>query len=386
MSQNSIITISFLSLFAIIFVFAFKVDGNQQDDFCMNQSYNFYAKTFMSQDGRIIDYDKNGITTSEGQSYMMMQSVIINNRANFDLAYKWAKNNLRRQDKLFAWLWGKSPTGDYKILDDNSASDADCDIAFSLLLAYERWKDFRYLEEALCIINSIWANETKQVSGDLVLMPGAKQALEEKIELNPSYFSPYAFKFFQKYDELHNWNLLVDSSYSYLEKSMAATKTGLPPNWFLIENSKVVLENSERSDFSYDAIRVFARTYMDYVRTKDPRALKTLEATKFFIPKWEESGRFYTNYKADGTLRDKNEFLGSISILTPVINLYNKEVAREIHEKKLDSIINNKSFWTSKKEYYAKNLIWFGCYFYNPNSTEYKKMGKLGRSLKNKSF
>lgn len=39
-------------------------------------------------------------------------------------------------------------------------------------------------------------------------------------------------------------------------ESSAKTKTGLPPNWFLIEDRKIVFEDNERSDFSYDAIRV----------------------------------------------------------------------------------------------------------------------------------
>ena len=181
-------------------------------------------------------------------------------KKTFDLVYKWTKENLQRNDKLFAWLWGKDPNGEYKILDENSASDADIDIALALLLAYEKWEGengkkvgqwkCQYLQESIPIINSIWGKETKKIGRYLVLMPGVDQNLSDKIEVNPSYFSPYAFRYFQKYDDLHDWELLIDSSYYYLDKAIFATRTGLPPNWFLIKNGQIVLENSDRSDFS----------------------------------------------------------------------------------------------------------------------------------------
>lgn len=370
----------FLILFTVIFIFifAFKVNGNQKNEFCMKKSYELYKESFMSQDGRIIDYDKNDITTSEGQSYIMLRSLIMEDKETFDLTYMWAKNNLQRADKLFAWLWGEDSSGKYGILDYNSASDADVDIAFALLLAREKFNDIEYLQEAIPIINSIWNKETKRINNYLVLMPGAKQTLDKKIEINPSYFSPYEFRFFQKYDDLHDWSSLVDSSYYYLDAVISKTKTHLPPNWFLIENGQIVLENSEKSDFSYDAIRVFPRIYLDYIGTGEQRALPILEKSKFFISKWKTNNEtFYTNYKTNGELRDKVEFTGSIAVLLPAIKIYNKKIAQEMYKNKLESDFQNETYWESKNNYYGKNLSWFGCYLYNSNSSEYKKMCKI---------
>lgn len=370
----------FIILFIILFIFilAFRVDGTQKSGFCLKKSYELYKNNFMSQDGRIIDYDKKDITTSEGQSYIMLRSLIMDDRETFDLTYKWAKNNLQRADKLFAWLWGEDSNGKYGILDYNSASDADVDIAFALLLAREKFDCTEYLQEAIPIINSIWYKETKKIGEHIVLMPGAMQTLEAKIEINPSYFSPYEFRFFQKYDELHDWNCLIDSSYYYLDAVMSKTQTHLPPNWFLIKNGQIVLENSTKSDFSYDAIRVFPRIYLDYIRTDEKRALPILEKSKFFVDKWEaNNGTFYTNYKENGELRDKVQFEGSIGVLLPAISLYNKKIAQDIYKNKLESIFLNEDFWEGKNDYYNKNLLWFGCYLYNKNSNEYKKMSKL---------
>lgn len=365
-----------LFIIILIFSFSFIACGQQQENLCLEKSYEFYKQNFMSKDGRIIDYDKNNITTSEGQSYIMLRSVAMRDKSTFDLTYKWAKNNLQRQDKLFAWLWGKNSQGKYSILDENSASDADVDIAFALILAYEKWHEAKYLQESKAIINAIWDKETRRIGSYLILSPGANQNIDDKIEVNPSYFSPYEFRFFQKYDDLHDWNCLIDSSYYYLNQVMAKTQTNLPPNWFLIQDGQIVLENSERSDFSYDAIRVFLRIYMDYLRTGEKRALPILEKAKFFIPKWEATQKFYTNYKANGELRDSVEFIGSISILTPIIEIYNPNVSNEIYKTKLEPIFNNTNYWNSKNDYYGKNLSWFGCYFYNKNSYEYKEMHK----------
>ncbi|MFA7657875.1 MAG: glycosyl hydrolase family 8 [Candidatus Gastranaerophilaceae bacterium] len=374
-----IFSVGFFSI--LFFIFAIRANSTQNSDFCLKKSYEFYKNEFMSQDGRIMDPEKNNITTSEGQSYMLLRTVVMNDPKTFNLVYKWTKNNLQRKDGLFSWLWGKSQSGKYGVLDYNSASDADVDIAFSLCLAYEKWGKEQYLQEAVPIIQSIWNNETRRFGQYLVLMPGVGQTSSKKVELNPSYFSPYAFRFFQKYDELHDWNYLIDSSYYYIMAASSKTKTGLPPNWFLLENGQIVLEDSPRSDFSYDAVRVFKNVYMDYIRTGEKRALPILAKSKFFIAKWKESKSFYTNYKSDGMLRDNSQFIGSIVTLIPPISVYDGKVAIEIYDSEVEPYFSNKKNWTGRHDYYGKNLLWFGCHFYNKKSKEYKEMQKISKKV-----
>jgi len=357
----------FLVILALFTVFAVKAYGDQKIH--LKTSYELYKLNFMTKDGRIIDYDKNNCTTSEGQSYMMLRSLVMKDKKTFDLVWQWTKNNLQREDDLFAWLWGKNKDGKYLILDNNSASDADIDIAFALLLAQQKWGDFQYFEGAKPIIDSIWNNETKQIGDYLVLMPGVKQTTEEKIEINPSYFSPYAFKFFQKYDEAHNWGLLVDSSYYYLEQATSKT-TGLPVNWARIENGQIVLENSPKSDFSYDAVRVFARVYLDLINTGEPRALPILAKSKFFVDQWKNSKTFYVNYQENGQLRDKAKFVGSMSVLIPAIRICDKETANEMYESEVEPHFQDEKFWSGKTDYYGKNLSWFAYYVYSKNFFE----------------
>lgn len=384
MSKLKIVIFLLILIFCAWFIYInyFKSENKSEYSLCLEEGYNFYIQSFMTKDGRIIDPDKDNITTSEGQSYMLIRSLVMKDKRTFDLVYTWTKINLQRKDKLFSWLWGENKKGEYTILDDNSATDADIDIACALLLAYETWGDHKYLNEAIPIIYSIWDNETKRVGEHLVLMPGVEQTYSKKIEINPSYFSPYAFRFFQKYDKLHDWSCLIDSTYYYLTKVTSMTDTGLPPNWFIIVNSqedgpnegRIIFENSPRSDFSYDSIRVFLRTYLDYIETGEPRALPILKKSKFLVDEWKKTKNFYLDYEKNGKLRDKEKFIGSIAVLVPVIDLYDRESALEIYKSEIEPNFLNETYWATKKSYYGKNLSWFGCYLYNRTSKEYIEM------------
>jgi endoglucanase len=294
---------------------------------------------------------------------MLLRSFLMDDKKTFDLVYSWSKYNLQRKDGLFSWLWGENKNGDYKILDQNSASDADVDIAFSLILAYEKWGDKNYLDNALIIINSIWQNETRDIDGHQILTPGVVQNCCDKVELNPSYFSPYAFRLFQKYDSNHDWDKVVDSSYYLLDLATQKSAIGLPPDWFVLQNGQVVLEDG-RSNFSYDAIRVFPRIFLDYKMTGDKRALSILSKSNFFISEWKNSKTIYTSYKPNGEKLNQEKYIGAIALLVPIINMYDEKVALEIYTDELYPYFKSKGYWEDKKEYYGQNLLWFGYYLY----------------------
>lgn len=336
------------------------------------KSWGFYKTKFISEDGRVIDPWQNNITTSEGQSYAMLRAVLINDRETFDLVYKWSLDNLKRDnDRLFAWLWGQREDKTWGIIDKNSASDADIDIAFALILAFKQWDDKQYLKDAKDIIKDIWEQETIDIKKQRVLVSGVEQMKADKLEINPSYFAPYAFRVFDKYDKAHDWDKIVDSSYDLLNKVTKLTDTGLPPNWFFLDSKTGEISlaegDSTRNDFSYDAIRTFLRVYLDYEYKKDKRALKIIEKTKFFPEKYplpEKAKGYYLNFKANGKLRDKNEHIGAIAVLVPIFGVYDKEYAKKLYTKKVESNYNAEGFWGEKTNYYAQNLAWIGTWLY----------------------
>ncbi len=355
----------FIVLFALV---SCTCDKNN----ILSDSWEFYKREFISKDGRVIDPWRNDITTSEGQSYAMLRAVLIDDKKTFDLVYKWAQNNLNREnDRLFAWLWGKREDSSWGILDENAASDADIDIAFALILANKKWGNKDYLTDAKQIINDIWEYETKEINYQRALLSDVEQSNDQKTEINPSYFAPYAFRVFDEYDNKHNWQELVDSSYDLLNRITKATETGLPPDWFFmdIKTGEITFnkEKPQRSDFSYDAIRVFIRCYLDYIYSKDQRAFEIMEKCKFFMNKYpnpEKDSKFYTNYKIDADIRDEDENIGAIATLVPVFHLFDKEYAKAVYENKVLASYDTKGFWQNSENYYTQNLAWIGTWVY----------------------
>ena len=85
-----------------------------------------YAKHFLSPQARVIDPDRNDMTTSEGQSYALFFSLVANDRSSFQNILAWTDNNLAQGDvskNLPAWSWGRNSDGSWGVLDPNSASD-----------------------------------------------------------------------------------------------------------------------------------------------------------------------------------------------------------------------------------------------------------------------
>lgn len=334
-------------------------------------SWNYYKKTFISNDGRVIDHERNSVSTSEGQAYAMMRSIIMDDRDTFDKTYNWAKYNLQhKNDHLFAWLWGEKNPGqhrtiEYGILDNNGATDAGAEIAVCLIFGYRLWGQPSYMEDALNIINDIWDKETVEIKGERILSSGENQNNYENVEVNPSYFMINAFRVFAKADKEHDWQRVVDSSYRLTNYCIENIPSGLPPDVFYINrNTRAITFDKDKSDFSYDAVRVFYRFYVDYIITGDSRAKNLLSKSNIFIDRWKQDGKFYTEYKQNGTLKDYNEAIGSIALILPAIKMYDKKVADEIYQNRIKAKYHLKGYWSDPMDYYAQNLVWFGNWLY----------------------
>lgn len=334
-------------------------------------SWKYYKKTFISDDGRVIDYQRGSISTSEGQAYAMRRALIMRDKETFDKVYNWAKYNLQHKNNhLFAWLWGpriENHQGEvkYEILDQNGASDAGVEIAACLILASRVWGQTSYKNDALEILNDIWNKETIEIKGERILTAGINQAKEINAEINPSYFMPYTFRIFAKFDKTHDWQKLVDSSYRLTDWCIDHTESGLPPDIFYInKGTGAIIFDEDKSNFSYDAVRIFYRFYVDYALTKDHRAENLLSKSKFFINRWQTERVFYTSYLQNGKIENYDEAIGSIAIMLPAIKLYNKKVAHDIYQERVKDHYHREGYWNDPLDYYAQNLVWFGNWLY----------------------
>jgi endoglucanase len=94
-----------------------------------------YASHFMDGQGRVLDPQAGGRSTSEAQAYSMFFAVVANDRRDFDKLLEWTQNNMAKGDltaHLPAWNWGRAPDGTWRELDSNSASDADVWMSYAL--------------------------------------------------------------------------------------------------------------------------------------------------------------------------------------------------------------------------------------------------------------
>src|SRR5262245_32122619 len=134
-----------------------------------------YTSWFMDGQIRVIDRDSGDRTTSEGQAYAMFFTLVANDRERFDKLLRWTELNLADGDlsaRLPAWLWGRGADDRWDVLDDNSASDADVWMAYTLFEAGRAWGVPRYTRLAESIATRVANEEVVDVPNlGFVLLP-----------------------------------------------------------------------------------------------------------------------------------------------------------------------------------------------------------------------
>ncbi len=352
----------------------------------LQQSWTTYRQRFIQADGRVIDWENGARSTSEGQAYAMLRSVLADDPATFDLTFTWAENNLRRHnldppngidlDRLWAWKWGQTPEGSWAILDQNFASDADLDAITALILANRRWQRSDYLELAQHKLQDFWNLATFAVpaqnnrSPRRYLLPGqiaAFQPTPNQIILNPSYFAPYAFRLFAQVDPTHDWLSLVDSSYMILATSTQLSKVGLPSDWVMVNLDTSAFQSPPvrsqlRSTYSFDAFRVWWRISLDAIWFQEPRALTFLEQQLSYLQSlWQANQAIPARINLRGAATARYEATAQYAMLYPAFQLVNPTIAHEIYQQKLLTSYRD-GVWDNDSAYYVQNLAWFGLF------------------------
>ncbi|RYX79293.1 hypothetical protein EON76_01060 [bacterium] len=335
-----------------------------------------YKKVYWeSGSGRTLDKQQNDITTSEGQSYTMLRAVWESDKATFDKTWEFTKVQMQREDKLFSWKWGQKPDGTYGLLTEqggeNTASDADSDIALALVMATSRWQEQDYLDAAREIIPAIWEEEVITAAGKPYLASNSlEKASKQDAVMNVSYFAPYAYRYFAKIDTRHDWNGLINSSYDLINKSIdepidKSKSVGLPPDWISLNKDTgtiSAIQNSETltTNYGYDAMRTPWRLALDYKWNKDERAKSTLNKMSFLKTQWQEDGKLDSTYSHDGKTVKTDEVAESYATALSYFTITNPDIANEVFDKKLKTLYDqNTNSWAGEMTYYGDNWTWF---------------------------
>jgi endo-1,4-beta-D-glucanase Y len=397
MNATKIIGFIFIGVacFLFIFVAARNVDMPVSSPVFSDKSmlealWNNYKNDYIEKDtGRALDISQNNITTSEGQSYTLLRAVWMDDKPAFDTAFKWTMDNLKRdEDHLFSWLFGEKEDGTYGVLTDkggyNSATDADTDIALALIFAHSRWGDPYYLDTATEILKSVWEKEVLILNDKPYLTANNLEKFSsQKPIINPSYFSPYAYRIFAEVDKDHDWMGLVDTSYEILEKTASSTldkgsSAGLPPDWIALNLQTGEPESANvgnlTTNYSYDALRTTWRIALDYRWFKEARAKTYLDKLGFLGTQWQEKRAIYSVYGHDGAVISTQEapamYGGSIGYFV----VSDEEKGKEVYDERLKSLFNqDENRFKDALSYYDANWVWFGLGLYNnllPNLAE----------------
>lgn len=382
--------IGYLLIFASIVLVAYVLYVNSQykgitREFSgytlLSSSWEIYKKRFINADGRVIDYTQDSITTSEGQSYAMLRAVWVDDKDAFDTVWKWTRENMDRpKDHLFGWRWGERPDKTYGLMPDggdNSATDADQDIALALIFASSRWGDDAYLQDAKNILGDLWKINTGTAAGKRYLIAGNWAQNEKELVINPSYFSPYAWRIFAKVDKQNDWNSLVAPAYTLLTDSGEVPLdkekgVGLPPDWLVIDRQTGAFKppvnlGNFSTNYSFDALRTPWRIGLDVMWNNDPQAKAYL--TKMCKPLEEayKADRILVNtYRHDGEKMNMDESAAMYSAALGCFIHTNPQIAEDIYKNKIVKLYaNDANTFREDINYYDQNWLWFGAAMYN---------------------
>ena len=230
---------------------------------------------------------KRGCTVSEGIGYGMLITLFAGDLEAFNRLWIYSKafrNTPYASGRgLMPWL---TSAFSWDIPDDASATDADLDIATSLILAYYKTSKQEYLTDALTLISALWEYEVNKsnyllYSGDT---PGTWQGANPSYNL--SYFSPVALRLFALVDPSHDWTAVLNAQYAYMMNVQAAG-TGVFPDWSDGSGNAINPPNNSATNtywtFNKESVRIPWRIAWDYYWFSDERAAGVLNTLNQFI-------------------------------------------------------------------------------------------------------
>lgn len=241
---------------------------------CKERSWPLWAAfsaRFIDPAGRVFDPIGDRHTTSEGQAYALFFALAANDRTSFNRILSWTEVNLAGGDlktHLPAWLWGKSSDGQWKVLDPNSASDADTWIAYTLLEAGRLWNLPADRAAGRAMLALIAKNEVANLPGfGLMLLPAPNGFQHSTtFTLNPSYLPLFLFERFAVFDPGGPWHQIALNIPRFLQQS---ARHGFVMDWveyvptdgfYPAVKPVASVTSAPSSDApvgSYDAIRVY---------------------------------------------------------------------------------------------------------------------------------
>ncbi|TJZ79865.1 glycosyl hydrolase family 8 [Paracoccus hibiscisoli] len=215
--------------------------------------FRVWAETYLRQ-GRVIDWQQNGISHSEGQGWGLLLAQAAGDQVAFEQIEAWTAANLSlRQDRLMAW----SRRSEDGLIDWNNATDGDLFRAWALLRAGRDSGWSGYIDTALAIARDIAVlclAPDPRAPAEPLLLPGAEARREAaRVLVNPSYIMPRALRELGEAAGEPRLIRAADHGETLLTELAAADRLW---NWVDVTEWGFVEPIEHRAGWGYDAIRI----------------------------------------------------------------------------------------------------------------------------------
>jgi endo-1,4-beta-D-glucanase Y len=226
-------------------------------------------------------YTPAGSTVSEGISYGMMIAVYMNDRALFDDLWRYSQLHLNSNGLM---NWSISADGN-SAPGLGGATDADEDIAFSLVMADRQWGSsgsLNYGNLAREQITKVWNHE---IIDSKLAGPGDGWGPTNLWNhINISYFAPAFYRIFKQVDPGHDWDAVIKTTYDTIMASLNSSNgnmtNGLVPAWC---TSTGGMSPTTPFHYQYDSCRTPFRIALDWCWFGEQRARDYLAKTSAFF-------------------------------------------------------------------------------------------------------
>lgn len=339
---------------------------NQTQEF-YDQWKNTYLKNDCNKNEYYIKYQDDKKTVSEAHGYGMMIMCLMagyekDAKQYFDGLFNYYKSHPSNINN-YLMDWQQITCNDNSSDDDNSASDGDIDIAFSLLMADKQWGsagEINYLSEAKNIIAAIMNDDINHSTWTVKL--GDWSNSDEPNYYFGTRISDFITDHFKAFAIISNnsdWNTVVDKCYSLIEENQD-TLTGLVPDFIINTNStsspanQNYLESIYDGDYYYNVCRFPWRIGTDYLISGDNRAKMAVNKLNSWLRNSTNGNvsQISNGYFLDGTpIYDWNDatFLGPFCV-GAMADVNNQEWLNNLYNE----LIQNNDL--SDGDYYSNTL------------------------------
>ncbi len=327
-----------------------------------------YCHVFVDGQGRVIDHQNGDRTTSEGQAYAMFFALVANDRARFDALLAWTRDNLAQGDMTthrIGWDWGKAPDGKWRLLDGNSAADADLWMCYTLSEAGRLWNDPSYTALSRILAARIARQEVARLPAfGPMLLPGTDgfHPAPEVWLLNPSYLPLPVLRRLAHSDPAGPWAAMA--------RELPALLAGSSPHGFAMDwvsynpvqgfRPIAAPGNAKAQPMGgYDAIRVYLWAGM--TSAADPGSKSLLTAVGGMAA-WLKSHMFPpVQVSGEGVPATAEGPVGFSAAVVPYLSALGENAALTQQQDRLTAQIDpGTRLYGHPPAYYDQNLAMFG--------------------------